>query len=41
MSKLMNAAFDYHAEGFSVIPIQARDKRPLIGWEDVICFNLS
>ncbi|MBI4490645.1 MAG: bifunctional DNA primase/polymerase, partial [Deltaproteobacteria bacterium] len=34
MSDLLNAAFSYLKHGFSVIPIQGREKKPLIAWED-------
>jgi hypothetical protein len=33
MSELLTAALTYAAQAFSVIPIQAREKRPLIAWE--------
>lgn len=33
MSELLSAALSYVKQGFSVIPIQAREKRPLIPWE--------
>lgn len=34
MSELLNAALAYQRDGFSVIPIQAREKKPLISWEE-------
>jgi archaellum biogenesis ATPase FlaH len=33
MSELLKAAREYHKRGFSVIPIQPREKKPLITWE--------
>lgn len=33
MKKLLNVARSYHEQGFSVIPIQPREKKPLIIWE--------
>jgi len=30
---ILDSALDYRRRGFSVIPIRARDKRPLIAWE--------
>lgn len=34
MSDLLQAALDYQVRGFSLIPIQAREKKPLIAWEE-------
>lgn len=34
MSELLTAALTYHKRGFSVIPIQAREKKPLVAWEE-------
>jgi len=34
MGELLSAALSYVKRGFSVIPIQAREKRPLIAWEE-------
>jgi len=34
MSEPLTAAFTYHKRGFSVIPIQAREKKPLVAWEE-------
>lgn len=34
MSELLTAALSYHKQGFSVIPLQAREKKPLIAWEE-------
>lgn len=33
MSELLTAALSYHKQGLSVIPLQAREKKPLIAWE--------
>jgi len=33
MSEVLIAALAYAAQGFSVIPIQAREKKPLIAWD--------
>src|SRR5262249_47888101 len=33
MSELLMAALAYQKKLFSVIPIAARDKKPLVGWE--------
>jgi putative DNA primase/helicase len=30
---ILNAALTYFKQGFSVIPIQPREKRPVIAWE--------
>jgi len=34
MSPFLNAALAYRNQGFSVIPIRAGEKKPLIAWED-------
>ncbi len=34
MSGLLDAALSYSDRGFSVIPLIAQDKRPVIAWED-------
>jgi putative DNA primase/helicase len=33
MSDLLTAALSYQRQGFSVIPIQPREKKPLVHWE--------
>lgn len=34
MSELLTAALTYQKRGLSVIPIQAREKKPLVAWEE-------
>jgi hypothetical protein len=33
MSNVLTAAFSYPQRGFSVIPIQPSEKKPLVHWE--------
>ena len=34
MTELLTAALSYRKHGLSVLPIQSREKRPLIQWEE-------
>src|SRR5262249_41744317 len=33
MNNFLDVALDYHKQGFSIIPIAAQEKKPLIPWE--------